>query len=93
MNCGQVRTRLGDYLEGDLELSARAQVDEHLGACADCANELQELRSTVALVRTLPDLTVPTDLVDTEGWRVMSVGILIWDCMAAVLDGLGGGRE
>jgi predicted anti-sigma-YlaC factor YlaD len=37
MNCGQVRTRLGDHLEGDLELSARAQVDEHLDACADCA--------------------------------------------------------
>jgi hypothetical protein len=70
MNCGQVRTRLGDHLEGDLELSVRTQVDEHLETCTDCVNELQELRSTVALVRSLPDLAVPADLVDTVIRRI-----------------------
>jgi anti-sigma factor RsiW len=70
MHCGQVRTHLGDHLEGDLELSTRAQVDEHLEACTDCASELQELRSTVALVRSLPEPTVPAGLADTVMRRI-----------------------
>jgi len=70
MNCGQIRACLGDYLEGDLDRSAHAQVDEHLEACANCANELQELRSTVALLRSLPSLTSPAGLVDDVMRRI-----------------------
>jgi hypothetical protein len=70
MNCGQVRTHLGDHLEGDLELSSRAQVDEHLGSCTECASELQELRSTVALIRSLPDLAVPEGFADNVMQRI-----------------------
>ena len=70
MNCAQVRAHLGDHLEGDLDGSVRAQVDGHLEACPNCANELQELRSTVALVRSLPDLAAPVGLADAVMRRI-----------------------
>ncbi len=62
MNCARVRSHLGDHLEGDLELQFRARVDEHLGRCASCAQELSELRSTVALLRSLPAPQPPAEL-------------------------------
>ena len=62
MNCTRVRSHLGDHLEGDLELQFRARVDEHLGRCASCAEELSELRSTVALLRSLPAPQPPAEL-------------------------------
>ena len=62
MNCARVRSHLGDHLEGDLELQFRARVDEHLGRCASCAAELSELRSTVALLRSLPAPQPPGEL-------------------------------
>jgi len=62
VNCTRVRSHLGDHLEGDLELQFRARVDEHLGRCASCAEELSELRSTVALLRSLPAPQPPAEL-------------------------------
>jgi len=62
VNCARVRSHLGDHLEGDLDLRIRARVDEHLGRCASCTNELSELRSTVALLRSLSAPQPPAEL-------------------------------
>jgi hypothetical protein len=59
VNHRHARALLGDYLEGELELTERARVDAHLGQCVECAQELRELRGTVALLRGLPDPEVP----------------------------------
>lgn len=63
MKCAQARALLGEYLESDLDLPARAQIDEHLVQCAACKCELQELRSTVALLRSLPTPEPPESLI------------------------------
>jgi hypothetical protein len=70
VNCARVRSHLGDHLEGDLELQFRARVDEHLGRCASCAQELSELRSTVALVRNLPTPQPPAELANEVMQRI-----------------------
>ena len=62
MNCEHVRTRIGDHLEGDLELAERARVDDHLAGCPSCTAELRELRGTVALLRGLADPEQPAGL-------------------------------
>ena len=59
MKHGEVRDRLGSYLEGDLPLQQRALVDAHLDACPNCAGELKELRGTIGLLRGLADVTPP----------------------------------
>jgi hypothetical protein len=68
----QARACLADYLEGDLDLDRRAIVDAHLAGCEECSRELGELRSTVALLRGLPDPVPPADLVDNIMSRVRS---------------------
>ncbi len=62
MNCTRIRSHLGDHLEGDLDLSFRARVDEHLGRCPSCARELSELRSTIALLRSFPPCLPPSEM-------------------------------
>jgi hypothetical protein len=58
-----VRDRLGDHLEGDIPLDERARIEAHLARCAECADELRELRATVRLLRGLPDPEPPARLV------------------------------
>jgi len=70
VNCARVRSHLGDHLEGDLEIRFRARVDEHLGRCASCAKELRELRSTVALLRSLPAPQPPAELANDIMQRI-----------------------
>jgi len=57
-----VRDRLGPYLEGDLPLQQRALVDAHLDVCPSCAEELKELRGTIGLLRSLPEIVPPSGL-------------------------------
>jgi hypothetical protein len=59
---GCVSNRLGDYLEGDLGVPARARVETHLAECARCREELRGLRATVALLRGLPKPPPSRDL-------------------------------
>lgn len=70
MKCAKVRPRLGDHLEGDLDLTTRARVDQHLNDCASCASELRELRSTVAHIRSLPIPDPPSDLANDVMRRI-----------------------
>ncbi len=63
MKCARTRALLGDHLEADLALPVRTEIDEHLRQCAECRRELHELRSTVALLRSLPTPQPPPHLV------------------------------
>ena len=59
MNHADVKSCLADYLEGDLSLDRRARVDAHLDACADCAREVDQMRSMIRLLRLLPEPETP----------------------------------
>jgi hypothetical protein len=67
-----VSDRLGGHLEGDLSLAEFARVDAHLAVCAECAAELRELRTTVALLRGLPDPAPPAELAEAVMRRIDS---------------------
>jgi hypothetical protein len=62
VNHSEVRARLSEYLERDLDPEARARVESHLDGCADCGGELRELRATVSLLRRLPEPGHPEGL-------------------------------
>ena len=42
-----IAERLSDYLDGDLDPAAHAEVDVHLALCVDCRQLLGELRSSM----------------------------------------------
>lgn len=59
---------MADYLEGDLGLDKRALFDAHLDECPECAGEIEGVRGTIALLRSLPDPELP----DAFGSQVMA---------------------
>jgi anti-sigma factor RsiW len=52
MSCEQITTRsFVDYWCGDLEMAAAEELEEHLFACAQCADRSEKLAAIAALVR------------------------------------------
>ncbi len=54
MNGTELHQLLGAYLLGGLELTDAAAFEQHLGSCADCRQELEELASLPALLDAVP---------------------------------------
>ena len=58
LDCRDVVARVTDYLEDALDREERDRIDQHLGACADCARVLDQWRVTIALVGRLGEEVV-----------------------------------
>ncbi len=54
MNCGQIREMFAEYLLGDLNPSALADVQAHLSSCPACREELESLSALWAKLGVLP---------------------------------------
>lgn len=61
MSCHELREQLSAYLDGMLDSSLAAQVEEHLASCAECRMEYEELKAAVELVRELPVVVPPPE--------------------------------
>ena len=53
------REDLSAYLDGQLSERRQRRLEEHLAACPACGRELNELRSVVEAVKSLPTVPVP----------------------------------
>ena len=62
MNCEQTKDRLDEYLDGELSADDAAAVEQHLAGCEACRAELEALRKTAALVKSLPRVKAPEGL-------------------------------
>lgn len=70
MNHAEVRSKMADYLEGDLDLTQRALLDAHLDGCGRCSGDFAEMRGTITALRSLPDPEPPPFLVETVMRRI-----------------------
>ena len=64
--CRRVRNALSEYIDGRLTSEERERVEHHLEECAACAQELESLRSTLEMLRQVPDVAVPRSFVLRE---------------------------
>lgn len=62
--CTEIRELLSLHLEGDLEEEQRIQVDEHLAACAECAELADGVAEIIGAGAALNDLEPPSGLED-----------------------------
>lgn len=54
MNCDKIRERFADYLVGDLDEKALAEVQTHLTACSSCCSELEGLSAIWTKLGVIP---------------------------------------
>jgi anti-sigma factor RsiW len=66
MNCRRARQLLFDFFDGVSNETLRAEVDRHLGECADCEQFASQMAQSLALLRR-----APVELLDeTFNWKV-----------------------
>ncbi|RFT15341.1 MAG: hypothetical protein OP8BY_0450 [Candidatus Saccharicenans subterraneus] len=63
MNCDKVQLLLSDYLEGELQLGLKRELEDHLSACPDCARLLEATRSLASEWPRLPEIEPPAGLI------------------------------
>lgn len=82
--------RLNDYIDGELDVRAEADIVEHLAACASCRVVIEQLRGIVSSAAKLGDSIEPgrnlwpridaridaADSIDLDDWRSRSSGSL-----------------
>jgi len=61
MKCEEVARLLSLYLDGEVSEAERAGIEGHLDSCEKCRSEVETLRKTIALVKSLPPVKAPAD--------------------------------
>jgi len=74
MNCDGVSNLLSAYLDGELSPGELLRVEEHLRRCHACADEVDSLRQTMALVASLEEVEVPASFQVQLHQRLVALG-------------------
>jgi len=94
MNCEQAQPLLDAYLDGELEPEKKAQVEQHIAGCAECAAALARLRRLQELfIAKAPHYPAPPELRNKilagleaeKRRRFMALARLPWLCAGALL--------
>jgi Putative zinc-finger/Predicted integral membrane protein (DUF2275) len=59
MNHDDMRERLSAYMDGEVSPEERSALEEHLETCRECREMIEDLRKTVAHVKTLEEVEPP----------------------------------
>lgn len=62
MGCDECRDNLTAYLEGELSAEDQKRLRDHLSECPECARELEQLRTLVAVLHGMPEVEPPSSL-------------------------------
>ncbi len=62
MGCDECRDNLTAYLEGELSAEDQRRLRDHLSECPECARELEQLRTLVAVLHGMPEVEPPSSL-------------------------------
>ncbi|MBV9760730.1 MAG: zf-HC2 domain-containing protein [Acidobacteriaceae bacterium] len=63
MNCSEFETLLADYVDGALSSGARAALEQHASACADCAAFMTDVTGAVSFLAGAAEIAPPPELI------------------------------
>jgi predicted anti-sigma-YlaC factor YlaD len=64
ITCRELVELVTEYLEGAMEPSERARLDEHLSGCRSCRHYLKQMRGTIKTVGQLREESVTPEAQD-----------------------------
>lgn len=62
--CRDLKDRLSEYLDGELESALCSEIEQHLRDCDDCRVVVDTLNKTITLYRNYGQASVPPDTHD-----------------------------
>lgn len=73
MSCDKFEELLVLYLDKKLSPGKSREIEQHLKECKRCSGTLNELKKTIGLIETLPELDAPPELVEKTINRIEKV--------------------
>ena len=64
MNCQKTKKLLQLYIEDALTFGEKQLVEQHLEECSACRTELKSLSATVKLIKSLPEVSTPSNFTE-----------------------------
>jgi predicted anti-sigma-YlaC factor YlaD len=62
LNCKSVIREISDYIDGELELPVRQELERHLGHCGDCKMVIDQTRLAVEVFCDSQPVELPGDV-------------------------------
>jgi len=62
LNCNNVIRELSNYLDGELDATAREELERHLGRCHDCRLVVDTTRKTIQIFCNSEPIALPVDV-------------------------------
>jgi anti-sigma factor RsiW len=62
LNCKSVIRELSNYIDGDLDLAMKQELERHLGHCEDCTMIVDQTKKTVEIFCDSEPVALPTDV-------------------------------
>ena len=62
MNCKGVIRELSSYIDGDLDLTMKQELEKHLGHCEDCMMIVDQTKKTVEIFCDSEPVALPSDV-------------------------------
>lgn len=62
MNCAAVILELSNYIDGEVDIVMRRQLELHLAGCIDCTMILKQTRTTIELFVRCESIELPADV-------------------------------
>jgi anti-sigma factor RsiW len=62
LNCKGVIRELSNYIDGDLDLAMKQELERHLGHCEDCTMIVDQTKKTVEIFCDSAPVALPSDV-------------------------------
>ena len=62
MNCTKLVKEVSNYLDGDIDITLRQELEEHMGGCPDCKVIIDTTHKTIQIYRGCEPYPIPQAL-------------------------------
>ncbi|HOV24964.1 MAG TPA: zf-HC2 domain-containing protein [Pseudobacteroides sp.] len=69
--CEDIRELISEYIDGDMSGDLLSEFEEHISSCEDCRNELNDVKSIIAMLNDTPDEDLPLNFKDELHERLL----------------------
>jgi anti-sigma factor RsiW len=73
VTCDALLTQMSAYLDGDLNATTCAHIEQHAQTCPACAKVIADFRATTGLCRTAADAPLPDSVRELAQARVRAL--------------------